>query len=274
MDIKESIIYDSDKTSAPFLEEFRELVRYRDLVVQLVTRNVKTRYKRSALGVLWTMINPLMMTIVLAMVFSNLFPARNVIIVHILSGLVAWNFFQQVTNHAMSELLWGGSLLNRIYTPKTIFAASALGTGLINLFFSLIPLALVMAVYRVPFKLALFFLPFSILLLAAFSLGTGLLLSMLSHGFADIFEMYQIILTAWYFLTPILYPIEIINPDKRWLYNLNPMYSMLEVFRAPILNGTLPSLRLLATSTGVAIATLLLGWWSFTRKADQFAYRV
>jgi ABC-type polysaccharide/polyol phosphate export permease len=272
--VENTIIYDSNALGNSFTEEFRELILYRDLIAQLVTRNIKTRYKRSVLGVLWTMINPLMMTIVLAMVFSNLYPSRSIFIVYILSGVIAWNFFQQVTTHAMSELMWGGTLLNRIYIPKTVFAASALGTGLINFLLSLIPLLAAMAIYRVPLKPALLFLPVAIVLLAAFAFGVGLLLSHLSLGFADVYEMYQIVLTAWYFMTPILYPMEIISPTKRWLFFFNPMYSLMNIFRAPIIDGTLPSIKMFGMATAVASITLLFGWWSFTRKADQLAFRV
>ena len=238
MDAQETLTYDSNDISNPFVEEFRELLRYRDLVTQLVTRNIKTRYKRSVLGVLWTMLNPLIMTVILAMVFSSLFQSKRDFIVHILAGLIVWSFFQQVTTHAMSELTWGGTLLNRIYIPKTVFAASALGTGLINFAFSFLPLLAAMAIFKTPFKLALLFLPIALFLLAIFAFGVGLLLSILSVGFSDVFEMYQIVIFAWYFLTPILYPIEIVSPQRRWLFNLNPMYSLLETFRIPILNGT------------------------------------
>jgi ABC-2 type transport system permease protein len=274
MNSQEISTYDTNHSYNPFIEEFRELIRYRDLVTQLVARNIKTRYKRSVFGVLWTMINPLMMTGILALVFSNLFQAKESIVIYILTGLIVWGFFSQVTTHAMSELVWGGSLLNRIYIPKTVFAASALGTGLVNFGFSLVPLFIAMAIFKTPFKLALLFLPIAILLLAAFSLGLGLLLSNLSAGFTDVFEMYQIVITAWYFLTPILYPIEIIAPQKRWLFQLNPIYSILETFRAPILNGSLPTFKVVGMAAIFSTVSLASGWWYFTRKADQLPYKI
>ena len=128
---------------SPFVEEFRELARYRDLVKHLIARNIKTRYKRSALGILWTMLNPLLMMLVLTFVFSEIF--RNSIVsksysAYALAGLLLWNFFAQTTTGAMSELIWGGGLLKRIYLPRAIFAVSALGTSLVNLLLSLIPL--------------------------------------------------------------------------------------------------------------------------------------
>ncbi len=268
-------VYDSDLRPAPFVEEFRELLKYRDLVVQMVSRTIKTRYKRSVLGILWTMLNPLMMTLVLSVVFSELM--RSTVphfTVYLLAGIVAWNFFAQTTTAAMSELVWGGALLNRIYMPKTIFAASALGTGLVNFVLSIPPLFIIMALTHTPFRPSLLFLPVPILLLAMFSIGLGLMLSAVAVYFTDVVEMFGILISAWYFFTPILYTLDIISEQRRWLFKLNPMYYLIEIFRIPIHGGMLPGLKLLGMATLIAVGTLTLGWWIFTRKADQFAYRV
>src|SRR5215475_15030174 len=125
----EKPVYDSSRLVSPFVEEFRELTRYRDLVKHLIARNIKTRYKRSALGILWTMLNPLLMMVVLTFVFSEIFKSSIVsrsYSAYALAGLLLWNFFSQTTTLAMSELIWGGGLLNRIYLPRAIFAVCAL----------------------------------------------------------------------------------------------------------------------------------------------------
>ena len=268
-------IYDSARRGVPFVEEFVELIRYRDLVLQLVSRNIKMRYKRSVLGVAWTMLNPLLMMIVLAMVFSHIFrfTVENYLI-YVLSGLLFWNFFAQTTNSAMSELVWGGSLLTRIYVPRAVFAASALGTGLVNLLLSIVPLMLIMLATGVPIRPAMLFLPVPILLTAAFALGLGLLLSTLAVYFTDVVEMYVIALAAWMYLTPVIYPLEIIPENLRWLFKLNPLFHLLELFRAPIYAGWLAGPKTLAAAGLVAIVSLLIGWWFFTKRADDFAYRV
>jgi ABC-type polysaccharide/polyol phosphate export permease len=268
-------VYDSAQRRPPLVGEFTDLLRHRELIVQLVGRNIKTRYKRSVLGVAWTMLNPLMMTIILALVFSELFrfPMRHYP-VYLLCGTVFWNFFAQTTLSAMSELVWGGGLLNRIYVPRAIFAATALGTALVNLFLSLPPLFLVIWFMGAPLKPALLFLPVAILLAALFSFGVGLILSTLSIQFADVVEMYQILLPAMYFLTPIIYPLDYISEPRRWLFKLNPVYYLLEVFRQPIYEGRLPSMRVFDLALIVSVGTAALGWWLFTRKANQFAYRV
>src|SRR5260221_2671662 len=139
--------YDSAARGWSPLTELVELVRYRDLVLMMVANMVKTRYKRSALGVVWTLLNPLLNMAVLTVAFSALFSSSLVHYpVYVLTGLVFWNFFSQTTLFAMNALVWGGGLLKRVYIPRTIFAVSAVGNGLVNLGLSLIPLVLIMLV--------------------------------------------------------------------------------------------------------------------------------
>jgi len=118
------------------------------------------------------------------------------------------------------------------------------------------------------------FIPYAMLLLAAFALGIGLLLSTLAVSFPDVVDMYQIALTAWMYLTPIIYPLDIIPLAYRgWLLNLNPMFYLLQVFRLPIYEGIMPSLQTIAISSAIALITLILGWAVFTRNADALNYR-
>jgi len=268
-------IYDSAQRQLPIIAEIKELFQYRDLLFQMIARNIKTRYKRSVLGILWTLLNPLLMMLVLTFVFSEVFRFKtHHYAAYVLSGQVLWSFFAQTTSSAMSELVWGGSLMNRIYLPRAIFAASALGTSLVNLGLSLIPLIVVMLLTGVPLRPALFFLPVPLLLTAMFALGVGLFLSALAVYFADVLEMYQIFLTAWMYFTPIIYPKEIIPDRFKPLMNLNPMYHLVEIFRAPLHAGWLAGPKTLAAATVSAVLALVFGWWFFTRKADEFAYRI
>ncbi|MFZ3070262.1 MAG: ABC transporter permease [Anaerolineaceae bacterium] len=267
-------VYDSAKHVSLALSELHELKRYRYLLAQLVRRDLVARYKRSALGVAWTMLNPLGTMIILSLVFSHLFNQIPSYPVYILSGLLAWNFFSQGTNAAMSGLVWGGSLMQRIYLPRTIFGVSAIGTALVNLVISIVPLLLVMLFTRTPIPWTMAFLPVSILLLTFFALGFGLTLSALAIYFPDVSEMYQILLTAWMYLTPIIYP-ETIIPEK-WLplYRINPMYSMVKMFRLPIYEGRIPTFQELLPALLWAVGTLVFGWLFFTSKSDEYAYRV
>jgi len=257
------------------LEELLEVWRYRDLLAQLIERNIKVRYKRSVLGLAWTMLNPLLMMAILSIVFSNLFRITlEHYAVYVLSALVLWNFFAQATLMAASELAWGNSLLQGIYVPRTIFSISAVGTGLINLLFALVPLAVIVVIVGVPLRPALIFLPISILLTTMFTLGVGLVLSVLAASFSDVVDIYQVALTAWLYLTPIIYPKEIVPPQLHWFFLLNPMYYFLEIFREPIYSGTLPTFEIIASASLLACSMLLIGWWFFARNADDLAYRL
>lgn len=256
------------------VEELREIIRFRELLAQLVERNLLVRYKRSVLGLAWTMLNPLLMMTILTVVFSNLFRLSTVHYpVYVLSGLIVWSFFSQSTLTGMNELLWGSGLLQRIYIPRTVFVLAAVCTGIVNLLFALVPLALIMLLTGVPLSPALLFLPVSIALTAMFATGTALLLSILAVSFVDLVDIYQVALTAWLYLTPIIYPKEIIPDSLQWLFYLNPMYYFLEMFRLPIYAASLPALETLLPAAALAVSVLALGWWVFTRNADGLAYR-
>ncbi len=272
---KGPIIYDSLKRGPVALEEIRGLIGYRDLVYQLVRRDIISRYKRSVLGVAWTMLHPLGMMVVLTVVFSTLFSRVQGYPVYVLSGLLAWNFFSQTTVAAMSEMVWGSTLLHRIYMPRTVFVFSAVGTGLVNLVLSLPALVAVMLIARVPLTWSLLFLPVPIVLLLAFSLGIGLLFSAWAIYFPDVAEMYQVALVAWTYLTPIVYPEEVIPEAYRfWLFHLNPMYYMVKIFKQPVYEGVLPSAPLLGAACALAVLTLVVGWLVFTSRADDFTYHL
>jgi ABC-type polysaccharide/polyol phosphate export permease len=257
------------------IEELVQAIRYRDLIKQLIRRDVLTRYKRSLLGVAWTMLTPLGMMIILSLAFSGLFGEMRAYPVYVLSGLIAWNFFAQATTSAMTHLTWGGALIHRIYIPRTVFAIASVGTGLVNLVLSLIPFALVTVITGSPLRPTALLLPVSILLLALFTLGLGLLLSTMAVYFPDVVEMYQIVLLGWMYLTPIIYPETIVPHTYRWLmFDLNPMYHLIQMFRLPLYDGIWPNPARLASAAAIALVTVAIGWTVFTRKADELSYRV
>lgn len=272
---EQSLFYDSAAERSPAIQELRELWRYRDLLKLLVSNSIKTRYKRSTLGVLWTLLNPLLTTIVLTVALSQLFRFKvENYPVYLLSGLIAWNFFSQTITLVMSTVVWGSNLVKRIYVPRTIFALSVVGNGLINIALSLIPLVIIMLFVGQPLSWTLLFLPFAVLILAMFTTGMSLLLATIAVYFVDLVEMTKILLMAWFYLTPIIYPLDVVPPRFAWIIYLNPMSYQVEIFRSLIYNGALPDWRFVLLSVGISVVTLLLGWIVFTRKADEFAYRI
>jgi len=267
--------YDSAKRTPSAFVELQGIFKYRDLIYQLVYRDIVTRYKRSVLGIAWTMLNPLGIMVVIAVVFSNLFRTLEDYPIYVLSGLVVWNFFSQTTVNTLTQTIWGGSLFHRIYLPRTTFAISAIGTGLVNIVLSIVPLVIIMLIIKMPLQLTLLFLPIPMIILAAFALGIGLIISTFSIKFPDVVEMYKVALTAWMYITPIIYPIHVIPESYRqWLIGLNPMYYIVEIFRLPIFHGVLPSYQIMIISSGVALITLILGWFLFSMNINALTYRI
>jgi ABC-type polysaccharide/polyol phosphate export permease len=270
-----ALIYDSSRPRPAIIEEAIQLYGYRDLLWSLVHRDLTIRYKRSTLGFLWTMLNPLLMMLALTIVFSNLFRFQiSHYPVYLLSGTLMYSFFQWGTNQAIHNLIWGGSLMSKIYLPKTIFVAAAALVSLVNLLLALMPLALIMAINKCSFSLALLFLPFAIALTFIFAMGIGLFVATLAVFFADIADIYGIALSILTYLTPLFYPLDVVPEKYRAFIYVNPMYYFVEIFRQPIHMGVFPELSLVLRATAIALGALLVGWWFFTKKSDEFAYRV
>jgi ABC-2 type transport system permease protein len=267
--------YDSAAVRSTPIAHLLEVVRYRDLLRLLIVRSIKTRYKRSVLGVAWTLLNPLVNMLVMSIAFSALFrTAIPSYPVYILVGLVVWNFFGQTTAYAMGTLLWGGGLLKRIYVPPMIFAVACVGNGLINLAFSLLPLVLVVLALGHPVYATWLYLPISVILVAVFCLGVSLLVSTWSVFFADFLDMYQLFLQAWFFLTPIIYPREIVPERFAWVLAVNPMSYFVDLFRMPLYYGRIPDAATVAIAAAWSAAALLLGSWVFARRAHELAYTI
>ena len=180
--------------------------------------------------------------LVLSIVFSQLFAVRTAAYpFYLLSGLMAWNFFSQSTTAAMQSIVWGSGLLHKIYVPRSIFTLSAICTAMVNLVLAIVPLLLVSSsILKFPLRWTILFLPVPMLLLAFFAFGVGLLLSTLAVYFPDVSEMYQIVLMAWMYLTPVIYPANIIPASIQPLIRMNPMYYLLNLYRLPLYDGRLP----------------------------------
>jgi ABC-type polysaccharide/polyol phosphate export permease len=269
------VTYDSATVRSAAINELIELWRYRDLLKLLVVNSIKTRYRRSALGVVWTLLNPLLNTLVLTIVFSTLFRFDiDNFPVYLLVGLLVWNFFAQTTTQSMNTLIWGSNLIKRIYVPRTVFAVAVAGNGIINFLLAMVSLVVIMLFTRHPFTAALWMLPLSMLVLTMFTLGFALFMSTLAVFFVDIVDMFGVLLSVFFYLTPIFYPLNIVPDEILGLVEYNPITVLLSLFRYPIYLGQLPPANLFITSTLLAIGTLLLGWLVFTRKVDEFAYRI
>jgi ABC-2 type transport system permease protein len=267
--------YDNSKTKPAPIEELISLWKFRDLIKQLIRRDIVTRYKRSVLGILWTMLNPLGTMIILSIVFSRLFNMRGIYPAYIITNLIAWNFFSQSTQFAINSTLWGSDLLKKIYMPRTAFVIATIGTSTANLLFSLVPLVIIYIVTNVKFQPSIFLLPFSLIILGSFALGLSLLLSTIVVFFPDVAEFYPVLLTAWMYLTPIIYPEELLlDIANGWVLKLNPLYHIIKLFREILYGGVNPSISEWGIAIIISFITLTLGWIVFTNKSKSFGYHV
>lgn len=268
-----SDVYDSARRRPRWIEEAGNLWRYRSLVHELVIRDIKVRYKRSVLGMVWTMLAPLLNMIALTLVFAAILKtAISNYPVYFMTGQIFWAFFSQTTVSAASQTQASNDLAKRMFVPRSVFVAAAVGGGIVNLFLSLVPLVLIIVVTGFRFHPTWLFLPVPIVILAIFTTGISLLLFTLCSRFADVREMYGVLVQTWFFLTPIVYEPSIVPAKYRVWLSLNPMYHLIQVFRKPIYDGVLPSVELIVVSLTFSIVVFVTGWVYFCHRIDKMAY--
>ncbi len=253
------------------------LKKYRFLLNQLISRDFKVKYKRSFLGVLWSLLYPLLTMTVMALVFSNIFkfstPGVNYL-VYLLTGLVMFNYFSEASNLAMSSVVANFSLINKIYIPKYIFPISKCLFVGINFLLTLIPLYLIIFITGTPLNIYHLLLPYAFICLFVFTMGVGLILSAISVFLRDMFYIYGIIMTLWMYITPIMYDISMISQELQVYFKLNPLYHYIDFARTIILYNKIPSPFAFAVCAGTAIITLIIGVLVFKKNQDKFIYYI
>lgn len=267
------MIYDSSKRTNPAIEEVINAFQYRDLIAHLVRRDITTRYKRSVLGIMWTMLNPLGVMVIMTIVFQSFFHRQQYFPVFLLSALLTWNFFSAASQQIIKNLIWGEDLFQRIYIPRSTFAIAAIGTAVVNLVLALVPLLLVKLVIQSPIAWQIVFFPITILYVSAFSLGVGLIVASLAIYYHDIAEIYQVILTGWFYATPIIYPVDSLPAPIAQFLSLNPMLHIVELMRDSFYYNTIPTTHELLLTGAISSIALLVGWLLFARQTEEFILR-
>lgn len=265
-----------------FKNIYYNFTKYSFLLRQLIARDFKVKYKRSVLGVLWSLLYPLMMMLVMAIVFSNVFrismPGVNYL-VYLMVGLTFFNYFSEASNLAMSSVVANFSLLNKIYIPKYIFPLSKVLFVGINFLLTLIPLYLVIIASgsgdtRCTITLIHLLLPYSFLCLFLFTAGIGFILSTISVFLRDMFYIYGIVITMWIYLTPIMYDIKMIDAKFQPFFKLNPLYHYINFARDIILKNQIPSLMSFIACGVSALIILIIGIIVFRKNQDNFIYYI
>lgn len=260
------------KSKGKLAQYVHELWRYKDLLKLLVSRDIKLKYRRSMLGYVWSVLNPLLIMIVMTVVFSTMFK-RNIenFPVYLFCGQLLFNYMNNCTHQAIFSISSNASLLKKTYLPKYIFTVAKITSGTVDLVFSLGALLIVILATGAKFTWTMLLFPLVLLQLYVFCIGLGLFLAQANVFFKDTQFIYNAVTTAWMYLTPIFYPLESLPEWLIWcVKHLNPMYFYVGQFRDLIWTGQLPGPAIVLAGVGAALLMLCLGIWSFMRSKDKF----
>lgn len=253
-----------------------EIWRSRELVGFLAWRDISVRYKQTAIGAGWAVLQPLLAMVVFSVFFGNLagissdgFPYP----VFVLCALLPWQFFAYSINFGGNSLIANQALVTKVYFPRLTIPLGAVAAGFVDFLIAAVLVAGAMAIYAVAPPIQLLLLPAFIALMLATALGMVLWLSALAVEFRDVRYVIPFMLQFWIFLTPVAYPVSIVPADVQWLLGLNPMAGVVEGFRWAIL-GADASAALIAVSAGVAALLFITGLFYFRRVEDSFADRI
>lgn len=260
-----------DGRNNPLVAVCMLFTRYGFLIRQLVSRDFKTKYKRSTLGMAWSFLNPLLTMSVQYVVFSTLFQSDIPNYpVYLLSGIVFFNFFSEAVSMGMTSITGNASLIKKVYMPKYIYPVSRILSSLVNFALAIIPLLLVMLITGTAFTPALLLLIFDMLCLLGFVTGMSLLLTTAMTFFQDTQFLWGVVSMMWMYLTPLFYPESIIPAQFLTVYHMNPMYQYITFARICIIDGVSPEPMAYLWCILSSVVVLGLGILTFKRHQDKF----
>lgn len=246
-------------------------LQYRPLLNELVGRDLKVKYRRSFLGYVWSLLNPLMMMFVMTLVFSYMFrfDIPNYPL-YLIIGQTLWTFLNESTNMSMYSVLQNGALIKKVYIPKFIFPISRVLSSFVTMSFSLVAILIVLVFTRSPFYWTILMFPVPLFFLLLFAMGIGMVLSALSVYFRDITHLYGVVTLAWMYLTPIFYPVSALPDEILPIVQANPMYSYITFFREIVLYGTVPDLYMWLRCALFSVAAVAVGLIVFQKMQRNF----
>ena len=251
--------------------------KYGFLMKQLVSRDFKVKYKRSVLGIFWSLLYPVLTMAVMALVFTNMFrfstPGVNYL-AYLMSGLVIFNYFSEASNLAMSSVVANFSLINKVYIPKYIFPVSKCLFVGINFLLDLNTFVCYYFANGTGINIYHLLLPYAFICLFLFTVGFGLILATVSVFLRDMFYIYGVVITLWTYMTPIMYDISIISGPLQIIFKLNPLYWFIYFARDIILYHQVPGINVWIYCGLFAIVFLIIGIIVFKKNQDKFIYYV
>ncbi len=253
--------------------DFSELLNYRELLVSFMWRDIKIRYKQTALGFLWAIIQPLFMMVIFTVIFGGFAKIPSDGIPYPLfsfAALLPWMLFSEGLTRSTMSMVSNASIMTKVYFPRLIMPVSGILSPLVDFAVSISILVIIMAFYGFVPTMNVIFLPFFILLALATSLGVGLWLSALNVKYRDFQYTVPFIIQIWMYASPVVYPASIVPESLRFLYSLNPMAGVIEGFRWALLGTAMPGPMILV-SVGVVILLLVSGVFYFRRMEQYYA---
>lgn len=253
------------------IKGLRGIYRYRWLLQELVNRDLKVKYKRSYLGYLWSLLNPLLMMVVVSLVFSHVFRFNiDNFALYLLCGQVLFNFFSESTSMAMNSVLQNAGLIKKVYIPKYILPLSKIISCFVNLLWSMLAVLIMFLFYRIPFYPTTILSIVPIIYVFIISYGVGLLMAVLATYFRDMVHLYGLFLQVLMYLTPLFYPADILPDKVLLLVKCNPMYHIVTYFRDVALYGQWPSVRDNVVCIAFCILTISIGGLVFKKYQKNF----
>jgi len=262
---------------APRKSALRELYDFRQLIGLLVMRELKVRYKRSVLGLLWTMVNPLLLMVVYTVVFTTIMPSSLPnFSIFLLSALLPWLFFSTSLMQGLNSILSNQDLIRKVRLPQAVFPLSVVGSNLVNFALSLVPLVLLMAALKQPFTPALLFVPVAMLILTVFTIGVTLLFATATVFFRDVKHLTEVLLQMLMYLSPVLYDLHMLGEQQSWWFRVfkaflksNPLTYFMALVREPVFYGRLPALHTVLVACGASALALSIGFVVFQRLSPR-----
>jgi ABC-type polysaccharide/polyol phosphate export permease len=247
----------------------------RNVLHQLIVQQLILRYRRTVLGYFWTLVNPLLMMSVMAIVFSTLFKVDlKTFAIFLFAGMIPWGFFSSVVGQSGGAFINNEGLIKKIYLPKIIFPLSIACALLIDCLLSFIALLIIILLIGGTLSWAMLFLPISFALLFVFAVGCSLIVSVATVFFRDLQYVIVVALQGLFFLTPILYKQDLLLGKVSWLVKLNPVTPFIALFRTSIIDSALPTAELFLHATAIAFATMGLGLFIFLRQEKKIVFRL
>jgi ABC-type polysaccharide/polyol phosphate export permease len=258
--------------SPTVLVSLAEFVRYRELIKNLVARDLKVRYRNSVLGFIWCLLNPLLMMAVFTFVFTVLL--RNNIPnypVFILIGILAWNFHSTAITGAINSITENAPLVMKVYFPREILPVAAVLSNAVNFVLALIALFAMILAFHVHLSATILFLPIILIIQIVFCSGLALTLAALTVFYRDVANIMETLLLAWFFLTPIVWRMEDLFPSYgRIMYIINPLASIVSAYRSVLYSGGMPGLDFLGRTFVTSTLLLVVGYIYFRRASRHF----